>query len=210
MIVNVRGGSGAGKSTVIREIMKHYDTKVPHFVEGRKQPLWYDLSNKDRPEDTPLRVLGHYETECGGCDTISKNPGDENEKAMAFIFRLVREADDAGLNVLFEGVILTTILGELPQLHAEGRPIVVVNLTSDLETCLLGISDRRARKEPEGSQPSIAEVRAGLEEVTIKNNVGKLKSAIKTAKQLEAVGVTVFHNDRRQAVATIEEVLNLS
>lgn len=216
MIVNVRGGSGAGKSTVIRAIMARYPTKVPHFVEGRKQPLWYDLSGPDLP---PLRVLGHYEAECGGCDTISKNPEDENEKAMTFIFRLVREADDAGLNVLFEGVILTTILGELPKLHAEGRPIVAVNLTSDLETCLLGISDRRARKnhgQSEGPTQNtetyralVAEVRAGLEEVTIKNNVGKLKSATKTAKQLEAVGVTVYHEDRASAVPRILEVLSL-
>jgi hypothetical protein len=210
MIVNVRGGSGAGKSTVIRAIMSRYPNRVPHFVEGRKQPLWYDLSGEGLP---PLRVLGHYESECGGCDTISKNPGDENEKAMAFIFRLVREADDADLNVLFEGVILTTILGELPKLHAEARPIVVVNLTSDLETCLLGIADRRLRKE--GAAPGFQGVRTvqafreGLEEVTVKNNVGKLKSALKTAKQLEAVGITVYHEDRASAVPRILEVLSL-
>lgn len=219
MIVNVRGGSGAGKSTVIREIMKHYDTKVPHFVEGRKQPLWYDLTNSASPQDTPLRVLGHYETECGGCDTISKNTSDPDEKAMAYIHRLIREADDAGLNVLYEGVILTTILGELPKLFAEGRPIVVINLTSDLETCLLGISDRRARKNhgqsegptqaTENYKALVAEVRAGLEEVTVKNNVGKLKSAYKTSRQLEAVGITVFQEDRSTAVARIEEVLSL-
>lgn len=203
MIVNVRGGSGAGKSTVMRKIMERYPNKVPHFVEGRKQPLWYDLSGPGLP---PLRVLGHYESECGGCDTISKNPGDENEKAMAFIFRLVREADDADLNVLFEGVILTTILGELPKLHAEARPIVVINLTSDLETCLLGIADRRLRK---GEGSDLAAVRASLTEVTVKNNVGKLKSATKTAKQLEAVGITVYHEDRTSAVPRIVEVLSL-
>jgi len=125
---------------------------------------------------------------------------------MAYIHRLIREADDAGLNVLYEGVILTTILGELPKLHEEGRPIVVVNLTSDLETCLLGIADRRQRK---GEGATVAEVRAGLEEVTVKNNVGKLKSALKTARQLEAVGISVFNCDRLQAVATIQEVLSL-
>lgn len=212
MIVNVRGGSGAGKSTVIREIMKHYDTVVPHHVPGRKQPLWYDCTSSTSPQDTPLRVLGHYETPCGGCDTISKNPGDPEEKAMAYIHRLIREADDAGLNVLYEGVILTTILGELPQLFAEGRPIVVVNLASDLETCLAGISERRVRQET--GEEAVTEaartsMRASLTETTVKNNVGKLKSAIKTATQLRNLGVTVFDCDRLQAVATVEEVLGL-
>ena len=209
MIINVRGGSGAGKSTVIREIMDQYDVRTPHFIEGRKQPLWYDLTNRD-PEGKTLRVLGHYETPCGGCDTISKNPGDPDEKAMAFIHRLVREADDAGCDVLYEGVILTTILGELPQLHEEGRPLVIINLTSDLETCLLGISARRVEKVLAGAENSPTEVRAmreTLSETTVKNNVGKLRSAIKTATQLRNIGVCVFDCDREQAVVTIEETL---
>lgn len=210
MIINIRGGSGSGKSTVMREIMKHYSLVSAHYVEGRKQPLWYDLVLPD--EDKPsLRILGHYESPCGGCDTISKNPTDPNEKAMAFIHRLVREADDAGLNVLYEGVILTTILGELPQMHSEGRAIVVINLTSDLETCLVGISARRAVKENGGvfRSSQVAEIRAGLSETTVKNNIGKLKSAMKTATQLRNIGVTVFDCDREQAVTTIEEVLGL-
>lgn len=205
MIINIRGGSGSGKSTIVREIMRHYGEVIPHHVEGRKQPLWYDcrLPDEDKPS---LRVLGHYETPCGGCDTISKNASDPEEKAMAYIHRLIREADDAGLNVLYEGVILTTILGELPQMHDEGRPIVVVNLTSDLETCLVGISERRLAK---GEGSSVEEIRAGLTETTVKNNVGKLKSAIKTATQLRNYGLCVFDCDREQAVVTIEETLEL-
>jgi len=214
MIVNIRGGSGAGKSTVVREIMKNYDTVVPHFVEGRKQPLWYDCSSSASPQDTPLRVLGHYETPCGEYNTISKNVADPEERAMTYIHRLIREADDAGLNVLYEGVILTTILGELPQLHEEGRPIVVVNLASDLEECLAGISERRVRQERKDLEVGVsaderAAMRASLTETTVRNNVGKLKSAIKTATQLRNVGVTVFDCDRLQAVATVEEVLGL-
>lgn len=212
MIVNIRGGSGSGKSTVVREIMEHYPMRVPRFVEGRKRPLWYDLyddADADPDERPDLRVLGHYEAPCGGCDTISKNPSDPDEKAMAFIHRLVREADDEGINVLYEGVILTTILGGLPELYKEGRPVVVVNLTSDLETCLLGISERRAAKEGDCDRERIAFIRSGLTETTVKNNIGKLKSAMKTATQLRNLGVKVFDCDRAQALATVEEVLEL-
>lgn len=205
MIINVRGGSGAGKSTVIQAIMDRYSDRVPNLVEGRKQPLWYDLHEKGL---APLRVLGHYEIPCGGCDTISSNLADPSEKAMDYIHRLIRQADDGGMNVLYEGVILTTILGQLPQLHAEGRDVVVINLTSDLETCLTGISERRFRKS-KLTLLTVEQVRASLEEVTIKNNIGKLKSAIKTAKQLESLGVTVHHCDRITAVETIKGILRL-
>lgn len=206
MIINIRGGSGSGKSTIVREIMRHYGEVIPHYVEGRKRPLWYDCRLPD-DRDPTLRVLGHYETPCGGCDTISKNPNDPEEKAMAFIHRLVREADDAGLHVLYEGVILTTILGKLPELYAEWRGLLVVNLTSDLETCLMGISERRALKE--GGGHTVETIRGTLTETTVKNNVGKLKSAMKTATQLRKLGVNVRDVSREEAVRVIEEALQL-
>lgn len=209
MIINVRGGSGAGKSTVIRKVMEQFPLVTPHYIEGRRQPLWYDCGGPGVLRT--LRVLGHYETPCGGCDTISKNPSDKEEPAMGFIHRLVREADEAGVDVLYEGVILTTILGELPELHKEGRDLLVVNLTSDLETCLMGISARRLEKEVAkvGEGSTAAEIRAGLAEKTISNNIGKLRSAMKTASQLRSLGVRVEDSDREQAVALITRELAL-
>lgn len=210
MIVNIRGGSGSGKSTVMRKIMERYSSKVPYFVEGRKQPLWYDLDEKGLPS---IRVLGHYETECGGCDTISKNPTNENETAMDFIHRLVREAHAEGITVLYEGVILSTVNGHLLKMVEEGLPIHVINLTSDLETCLMGISARRAVKKF-GSLASVCEAeikgeRAALEDGTVKNNVGKLKSAYKTAHQLKVKGAKVYDCDRESAVTTIRTLLGI-
>lgn len=191
--------------------MAMYPTKVPHFVDGRKQPLFYELHAKGFKS---LRVLGHYEAECGGCDTISKNVSDPSEKAMHYIFRLVREAHADGFNVLFEGVILTTILGELPALIREELPLTVVNLTTDLEGCLLGISDRRLRKDQarhEGALAlSVEDVRATLEPVTVKNNVGKLKSAAKTAAQLRSLGANVYDCNREQAVDIVANVLGIN
>jgi hypothetical protein len=211
MIINIRGGSGAGKSTVIRKIRDQFDIITPHFVEGRKQPLWYDLRTKDA--DCQVRLLGHYETECGGCDTISKNPTDESETAMDFIHRLVREAHAEHLHVLYEGVILSTVNGHLLKMVEEGLPIHVVNLTSDLETCLMGISARRAVKKfgalAKMCEAEIKDERAALEPTTIKNNVGKLKSAFKTAHQLKVKGAKVYDCDRESAVTTIRNLLRI-
>lgn len=208
MIVNIRGGSGSGKSTVVRKIMDCYDTRTPHFIEGRKQPLWYDLKDSQNPQGRTLRVLGHYEVACGGCDTIS---GNGDEPAMKFIHRLIREAYQANLHVLYEGVILTTIAGDLIPMIQEKLPIVVVNLTSDLETCLRGITARRLAKKgiTDPTPEQIAEMKASLGEVTIKNNIGKLRSAMKTARQLREAGASVFDCDREAAVTFIRETFDL-
>jgi len=208
MIVNLRGGSGSGKSTVVKEIMKCYDTRIPFFIEGRKQPLWYDLSDSQNPEGRVLRVLGHYEIPCGGCDTIGAIG---EEPAMKVIHRLVREANNANLHVLYEGVILTTLAGDLIQMVQEKLPIVVVNLTSDLETCLRGITARRLAKQgiTNPTDEQTAAMKASLGESTIKNNIGKLKSAYKTARQLKAAGASVFDCDREEAVNLIKETFDL-
>lgn len=207
MIINVRGGSGAGKSTVIRAIMALYGNRVPFYVTGRKQPLWYDLG--DNVSQVPLlRVLGHYEVECGGCDTISRNPTDDTETAMDFIHRLIRESHAQGIHVLYEGVILTTVNTHLLKMVEDGLPIHVVNLTTDLETCLMGISDRRLRKD-KALGSTVAEVRATLGETTVDNNRSKLRSAFKTAHQLQVKGASVYNCDREQAVIKVKELLKL-
>jgi energy-coupling factor transporter ATP-binding protein EcfA2 len=203
MILNIRGGSGAGKSTVMRSLMDLYKKKYAHHVPGRKQPLWYDLK-EGTGELPPIRVLGHYEAECGGCDTISKNPEDPEEKAMVFIHRMIREAHEAGINLVYEGVILTTVDKELIELIQGGMPLTVINLTSDLDVCLGGISERRARKTGGHAQ----EIRDNLAEKTIKNNVGKLRSAHKTASRLKAVGATVFDESRDTALDRIVGLLS--
>jgi len=178
-------------------------------VEGRRQPLWYDL--KRGP--VRVRLLGHYETVCGGCDTISKNPGNLEEPAMDFIHRLVREAHGEGLHVLYEGVILSTINRHLLQMVRDGLPITVVNLTSDLETCLMGIAERRARDkagENPYTQRDVQEQRQALTAVTVENNVGKLRSATKTAHQLRVAGAHVVDADRDSAPGVILRALGVA
>ena len=67
MIVNIRGTSGSGKSTIVVRVCGLYDKKTPHFLEGRKNPYYYVFEKEGHK---PLAILGHYESPCGGCDTI--------------------------------------------------------------------------------------------------------------------------------------------
>ena len=99
-IINIRGTSGSGKSTLARRIMEQYPHRVVFRREGRKQPIGY-LYQRDASPNTKgrqLAVIGHYETPCGGCDTIQK---------MDDIFQLVRDSHEAGHDVLFEGLLIS-------------------------------------------------------------------------------------------------------
>lgn len=144
MIFNIRGTSGSGKSYLVRKIMDLYSQKEPHFIEGRKRPMYYTLKPgalQDPKEE--LVVMGHYETACGGCDTI---------KLMDDVDRYVRELSAKGYHVIFEGVIFST---EYPRTHRmilDGLPIEIINLVTPIEECLAGVNSRRLEKNPE-AQP---------------------------------------------------------
>jgi ABC-type dipeptide/oligopeptide/nickel transport system ATPase component len=62
-ILNIRGTSGSGKSTVVRQLMDHFDVES-EIARPSTQRVWaYLLRNG-------MYVLGRYETTCGGADTV--------------------------------------------------------------------------------------------------------------------------------------------
>lgn len=138
MILNPRGTSGSGKSTLVRKIMElPIWEKTPIHPEGRARPIGYFLSRTIGP---PLVVLGHYETECGGVDTIS------GKGMRDLVFAMVRRASELGCFVLFEGLIVGGERNRTIDLVAGGYPLVVINLTTPIETCLERVWARRLAK----------------------------------------------------------------
>lgn len=114
--------------------MEHYDSKRPLHVDGRRQPQAYELLRTALGDNAkPLYVIGHYETACGGGDTI---------KTPAEVFDLARKAAETGSDVLFEGIISqddTTRTIELARTH----DVRVIFLNTPLAECLAGIQARR-------------------------------------------------------------------
>lgn len=135
MIVNIRGTSGAGKSTLVRAVMSHYASTHPHYVEKRKQPIGYTLHHHYSGKS--LYVPGHYETACGGCDTI---------KTLDQIFGAVREADSGKINVLFEGMLLCSDTKRIIELAREVPETIIISLTTPIEQCCNNIRKRRAAR----------------------------------------------------------------
>jgi hypothetical protein len=131
MIVNIRGTGGSGKSTVIRRIMELYGNSRPVYQSGRKRPYGYELSHTALPH--PLYVVGHYETPCGGGDTIAN---------VEDVFDSVRSYASHH-DVLFEGIISQDDTKRTIMLAREFPNFLVIFLTTSLKDCLDGIQQRR-------------------------------------------------------------------
>lgn len=184
MIINIRGTSGSGKSHLVREVMEQCTDRVPEFVEGRKRPLYYTMR---QPNGRTLAVVGHYETACGGCDTITK---------LDDIYSTVRMCADAGYDVLFEGLLISAEVNRAAAL-SEGQDMLVIGLTQvPLEVCVDSVNARRRAKDPD--KPP----------VNPKNTEAKWKQTRRACDRLEAESHAEVHRlNREDALDTIQRAL---
>src|SRR5262245_515887 len=101
MLINLRGTSGSGKSTVVRNLLAQCGCKPIYGVLGPRLPEAYQLM---LPQ--PIYVLGPYQTPCGGCDAVQ--PCD-------LVHKLIKQYAQWG-HVVFEGLLMSTFFGEIGQL----------------------------------------------------------------------------------------------
>lgn len=192
MIINIRGTSGSGKSHLIRAIMalyarptKIFDRSIPEGkTKPRKQPIGY-ICGGDKGR--MLAVVGHYETPCGGCDTIPN---------MERIFELVRLAHSEGSHVLFEGLLISADIKRTLALHDDGLPLKVIALETELEACLAGVNDRRMKRMGNKYTP-----------VPSKNTESKFKGVKSSMRKLQANGVDARWCDRAGAFELVQSWL---
>jgi len=130
MIINLRGCSGAGKTTAVREVLCRLGGAIP-IVNGQASytiPL---------PGGRPLIVLGDYGGPRCGCDTIA---------TQEEIRRLVRHYSCQG-HVLYEGLLLSTIYAPYAALDRElklaGLSTIWGFLDTPLDVCLARVQQRR-------------------------------------------------------------------
>lgn len=135
MILNIRGTSGSGKSTLVTTLMERDPDTSPIWSEDKRRIVGYEL----RPYATGrLRVVGKYETACGGCDGI---------KTQDEVCERVREYAPMG-PVLFEGLLISHIYARYQALHHEltaggHGPYYWLFLDTPLEVCLDNVRKRR-------------------------------------------------------------------
>ena len=187
MIVNIRGTSGTGKSHVARQVMGLYTGgKWVFWQGGRKQPIGYVLGRPKGVGGPSLAVIGHYETACGGTDTIS---------GYALIFELIRKAHASGYDVLYEGLLLSGDVkwtGSLLPL-----PLVVVGLDVPVSVCIDSINQRRWAKNPDKPPVNPA------------NTLAKVRGTQLSMERLAKLGVRTVWATREEALNVIRGELNI-
>lgn len=204
MIINVRGTSGSGKSTLIRRVRELYTGPTTRFfTEGRKQPIGYVHRRGFADLGRSLALVGHYETDCGGCDTIAD---------MDQIYQRVREAHDHGYDVLYEGLLISADANRAVALHSAGLDPLVIALNTPLDVCLASVNERRsgahARRVADIAAENAARAAAGRKLIVVppekgdvnpKNTESKFKGVKSSMKRLEAAGLRAEWHDRESA-----------
>lgn len=156
MIIQIRGTSGSGKTWAIKKWMENYDWE-PEYQDGRKKPLLYRTW---LTPDKSMVVLGHYESPCGGCDTIG---------SARQVFELIDSLEDDSIFVC-EGLLLSEDVKWVSQATC---PVRIVYLTTDIEKC---VSQIKARRELVGNTKPLNESNTRNRVEVIRRSKSKLRS----------------------------------
>lgn len=123
-VIQIRGTSGSGKTYVMRKVISRLGALTPVCISGRKKPLYYTGTN--------AVVLGHYESNCGGCDNVG---------SARHVYELTKKL--SGPVILQEGLLLSEDTKWTIKLVEEGYVVRIVFLTTPLDRCLEQIESRR-------------------------------------------------------------------
>lgn len=200
-IVNIRGTSGSGKSTVARRVMEqltnvggYANHMVLDEVAGRERIIGHSVCPQAASTDDGLTsgigvfFMGKYATDCGGCDSMSW------KGAADYICEQVLWRAAQG-PVIMEGLMLSSWgNGRLRDLwERSGGKLHVLQLTTPLQDCLDAVNCRRAgawtRKGLEGSPPPLNPA----------NTTSKWKSAQRGAELMRQGGMTTVEFLDREA-----------
>jgi len=136
-----------------------------------------------------LVVVGHYESPCGGCDTI---------KTYEEVFAAVRDGHKLGHDVLFEGLLLSTDKNHITKLAKEHpNDHLIIGLDVPVDECLRSVNERRRAKKPDA------------DDVNPKGTTSKHGTNKRAMAQFISDGLNAEWHDRDGAYYRICEVLGL-
>src|SRR5437762_10868286 len=101
MIVNLRGPGGAGKSTLVRQLLERHGPIVPLAFRGRGRQY-------EGVRAGTIRAVGDYRPACGGAEGMTQDEIEHLVRTYA------REGD-----VVFEGLLISSIVSRWRQLAVD-------------------------------------------------------------------------------------------
>jgi hypothetical protein len=132
MVINPRGTSGSGKSTVVRALLSRYGARpIYGGCLGLRAPEAYRL---DAPFGR-VYAIGPYLARCGGCDALG---------SIDRVIELLREYSTKG-HVIFEGLLISSMYGSVGAfLETFGKDALVAFLTTSRERCYQQLCKRQS------------------------------------------------------------------
>ena len=131
-IIKLHGCSGAGKTTVARTLMASAVEINQVTKEGAKRPEAYVCTLPEYRD--PVIVLGSYESNCGGMDTVS---------SAAEAMEMVKYYHSGG-HILHEGLLQSTYYGAMGKDSEQyGDDYIYAFLDTPILTCLERVTRRR-------------------------------------------------------------------
>lgn len=157
------------------------------FPKKRRTPVGYRLEYSN---GRSIFVPGHYESACGGCDTLP---------SYKVTFGLIKHFHGAGYHVVFEGLLAAHDKKQtLAVWEAIGRKgIAILELTEPLAVCLDSV---KARRTARGSDP---------ETFNPANTERRYAEVVRSCQQLEKKGIPIHRVDRAGCVAMVVALLGL-
>ena len=136
-ILKIHGCSGAGKTTFARSLIEAAATiDHLHEINNRRKIVGYRLVLPGL--DVPVFLLGSYESNCGGVDTVGTA-----QEVMEMIDRYAKDG-----HIVHEGLLQSTYYGAMGE-HSKkyGDGYVYAFLDTPINVCLDRVVTRRATNE---------------------------------------------------------------
>lgn len=182
MIINIRGTSGSGKSTIAFTLLKNFTYKKD--LDSNGKVLGYVV---DAGLSRPVYIVGKYETKCGGCDTIAT----QQEAADRAV-----KAHEAGYHVIMEGLLASAAgpKGAVTATISATNAACFGIMDTPLDVCLARVTQRRLDRGDE--RP-----------LNPKNTTDKWTQTRQTARAMYDLGYDVRSIDHTKAYEDVMDIL---
>lgn len=147
---NLRGTNGSGKTFVARQLIVECQAKPLEYSDKGKIRSYMGLLYTQEPDgcyEHPIIILGSYETQCGGCDTIP------SVSIVADMLRSYYRSSKLAYGLIFyEGLMISHMIGTVGAAAKEwGHDHVMGFLDTPLEVCVSRVRSRREERGADGA-----------------------------------------------------------
>jgi thymidylate kinase len=134
MIINLRGTSAAGKTTIVRRLIEKHDSKPLYGFLGWRQPEAIKLARPKRD----LFALGPYPA--SGCDAVVSALG------VKGVLHLLEKYSARG-DIVFESLIVSSMFGAVGAWLRDHPPAIIAVLDVTLAEARAGLSERQGNQQ---------------------------------------------------------------